>query len=462
MDKEMMNMQDKKVPEKNWLHLDLKGAIPSLDKMLPQLEFWKTCGYDGIVWEYDDRIPWKSWPGTWRGGYTSMEHRKLMHACGQLGLQVIPLIQTLGHLEWLLKHDAYRHLRENDSVSELCPLHPDVRKLLKRWIDEVVSLHPESRFLHLGGDETMHLGTCPKCAVHDKMRLYTDHMSELCAYASAKGLRPLIWADVFLRENRMELASALPKETIPVDWHYDGVPPYPSTAALRRSGLTVMGASGVMCGWWEHCYQVQSAPGPRIRNAAGWYRWAAKHHSGVIHTTWTRGSSLWNIYGPWHGAFPAFLAGGNPERWKCHPWNRFFGKLTRIMERENPVELAEAAAGILELPAGNAVEYEARRWWNLALRYQRMRKLFLIHSSTIDCLEQVGKFVGRDEAMLENSGRAPLDALLPELEQWEHEAEAFWLDNGLSDWKEFRETHSRILKNDIQVCLSKKEGGQIS
>ena len=33
----------------NWLHLDLKGAIPSVGKLLEQLEFWKDCGYDGIV-----------------------------------------------------------------------------------------------------------------------------------------------------------------------------------------------------------------------------------------------------------------------------------------------------------------------------------------------------------------------------------------------------------------------------
>ena len=450
-----MKNKIRKNPEKNWLHLDLKGAIPSLDKMLPQLDFWKECGYDGIVWEYDDRIPWKSWPGTWRGGYTSEEHRRLMLACRRLGLEMIPLIQTLGHLEWLLKHDSYRHLRENGVVSELCPLHPDAIPLLKRWIDEIASLHPDSRFLHLGGDETMHLGTCPKCASHDKMRLYSDHMSKLCAYALKKGLRPMVWADVFLREKRIEFASFLPEGTILVDWHYDGVPPYDSTAALQRSGLTVMGASGVMAGWWEHCYQVQCTPEPRIRNAAGWYRWAAKHNCGVIHTPWTRGSSLWNIYGPWHGAFPAFLAGGDPEHWECHPWKKFFGKLTRLMERENPVELAQAADEILELPVGNAFEYEARRWWNLALRYHRLRKLFLIHSTTMTCLECVGAFVGRDEAMLDNYGTAPLAALLPEVEQWECETETFWLENKLSDWNEFRETHSRILKRDIQFYLSK-------
>ena len=105
----------------NWLHLDLKGAIPSVGKLLEQLEFWKDCGYDGIVWEYDDRIPWQSWPGTWRGGYTIQEQRRLMDA-RKLELETVPLIQIQGHLEWLLKHERYSGWRENGVSSELCPL----------------------------------------------------------------------------------------------------------------------------------------------------------------------------------------------------------------------------------------------------------------------------------------------------------------------------------------------------
>lgn len=142
----------------NWLHLDLKGAIPSVGKLLEQLEFWKDCGYDGIVWEYDDRIPWQSWPGTWRGGYTIQEQRRLMDACRKLELETVPLIQIQGHLEWLLKHERYSGWRENGVSSELCPLHPEVLPRLKKWIDEITTLHPGSRFLHLGADETWYMG----------------------------------------------------------------------------------------------------------------------------------------------------------------------------------------------------------------------------------------------------------------------------------------------------------------
>ena len=113
---------------------------------------------DGIVWEYDDRIPWQSWPGTWRGGYTIQEQRRLMDACRKLELETVPLIQIQGHLEWLLKHERYSGWRENGVSNELCPLHPEVLPRLKKWIDEITTLHPGSRFLHLGEDETWYMG----------------------------------------------------------------------------------------------------------------------------------------------------------------------------------------------------------------------------------------------------------------------------------------------------------------
>lgn len=434
---------------KNWLHLDLKGAIPSVEKLLEQLRYFKECGYNGIVWEYDDRIPWRSFPNTWRGGYSAEEHRRLMDACRELGLEVVPLIQVMGHLEWLLKHEEYRGWRENGVGSELCPLHPEVLPRLKRWIDEVIEIHPGSRFIHLGADETLYIGSCEKCRTRNKMDLYLEHISSLCRYALSKGLRPLIWADMFLREGATELAAALPEGTVLVDWQYDGEPPYDSTRKLMQCGREVMGASGVMVGWLEHCCHVQSIPEKRFRNVVGWDNWAEKHQIGMIHTTWTRASSFWNIYGPWIGALPVFVAAGNPERWKAHPWHEFMNGLTGIMERDQPGELRKSASEVLELPVRNAFETECRRWWNLALRYQSLQKQFLIDSHTRKCLDRVVKYVGRDDVMYNQNAVAPFVKLKSELDQWESEARRFWHDNELSNEEEFFDSHSGILKDEI-------------
>ena len=131
-------------------------------------------------------------------------------------------------------------------------------------------------------------------------------------------------------------------------------------------------------------------------------------------------------------------------------------RLARIMEQDVPDELDRAATEMLELPADGAIEVESRRWWNLALRYQSLQKQLLIHRSTRTCLEQVGKFVGRDKTMFHRNCILPFAELLPKAEQWEEEARAFWRDNELSDTEEFMATHIGIMINEIKYYLNTK------
>ncbi len=433
----------------NYLHLDLKGTIPGYARMLEFLRFFKKCGYDGIVWEYEDRLPWRSWKGNWRGGFDM----RIWEDCRTLDLEVIPLIQTLGHLEWLLKHDEYSGLRENGLISELCPLHPEGMGHLKRWLNEVAELHPESRFIHLGLDETWFLGSCEKCRRHDKMQLYLNHAKELCEYVLSLNLRPMLWGDMFWREQRLSLARELPPGTVLVDWQYGGEPPYDTTLELQRSGHTVMGASAAMCSWWEHAGQMQGPPGDRIRNVTGWKRRGDANGMGIIHTTWGRGNSLMNIYGPWHGAVPAFIAGGRPERWETHPWNRFMKRITRVMERGIPQELEAAATAVLEMETADEIEAQSRLWWHLALRYHSIRKDFTLRCDTRRSRRKVMAFTGHDEAMYRRHCIEPVRELQKKLIRWEEEARQFWRDNELSDETEFFATHSDIVKAEMERYL---------
>ena len=64
--------------------------------------------------------------------YTVQQVDDILATCHRLGLEVIPLIQTFGHLEFLLKLPSFSGLRDLPSQPCcLCPCHPEARQLVK-------------------------------------------------------------------------------------------------------------------------------------------------------------------------------------------------------------------------------------------------------------------------------------------------------------------------------------------
>jgi hexosaminidase len=71
----------------------------------------------------------------------------------------VPLVQTFGHLEFALKHDELANIREIEShMDSLCPLKEESFTFITRMIDQVLSYHPNTKYIHLGGDEVRSLG----------------------------------------------------------------------------------------------------------------------------------------------------------------------------------------------------------------------------------------------------------------------------------------------------------------
>ena len=79
-------------------------------------------------------------------------------------LQVIPLVQTFGHMEFILKLEQFSHLRDVAEMPEsICPCHDQTMSLIRTYIDQVMSIHKHVKYLHIGCDEVFHLGECAPC-----------------------------------------------------------------------------------------------------------------------------------------------------------------------------------------------------------------------------------------------------------------------------------------------------------
>lgn len=205
-------------------HIDLRAQIMTIPALKAFAKELSEFGINTIVMEWEASFPYKN-NATIANKYTysRKEVTSFVDYCESLGIEVIPLQQCFGHVDYILQHDRYAHLREDKrDPSQVCPLKTeDNITLFTDLITDIVSMH-NSKYVHLGGDETWLLGRCKDCrlkvAEYGKSKLFVDYLKEMCKIVTSLGKTPVIWADIILKHP--EAAEELPKNVIFVDWNY--------------------------------------------------------------------------------------------------------------------------------------------------------------------------------------------------------------------------------------------------
>lgn len=425
----------------NYLHLDFKGCCPDFESMFSWLEFFRRCGFDGIVFEYDCRIGWKTFPGSGSPRYTHQEAVELVACCEKLGLEAIPLIQIQGHVEWLLKHEKYAHLREMNSF-QFCPSHPETLPLLKRWLDEVLTIFPNAKHIHLGGDEVESLGICPVCKARGKAEVYLAHARAMTEYAVSKGIVPILWGDMFIQENLS--AESLPEETVLVDWKYWGRAPYRSTLTLEKSGRTVWGASAILQSWYDFHCSLHDDMEERLGNIRSWRNTGRN----VIHTTWGRPSNMWNLLPLWSGAIPLFHAAGGTL---SKEFEAVMLKLDNVLRNSRIFEMEAFLDQFKEYKPAGKFEQDYISYWCLGLRFQILSKRLqeiVFGRETVHCAQ---KYVGTYPRMEKRFFQDPVPVLEDDFRRWGEEMLRFCHSHRFSDSEEF-------VEEKLSICNLLKYG----
>ena len=109
-----------------------------LEKFLP---FVSSLGAEGLLIEYEDTFPFHGKLEVLRSKsffYSRKQVEKLALLAASLNLEVIPLVQTFGHMEFVLEHEEFVGLREDENVDwSVCPLRNTSLRLIRDMIDQV-------------------------------------------------------------------------------------------------------------------------------------------------------------------------------------------------------------------------------------------------------------------------------------------------------------------------------------
>lgn len=204
-------------------------------------------------------------------------------------LEPIPLVQSLGHAEWMFKNGRNVELAEDPEVPYAYSVtNPATYAFIQLIYDETLALFG-SRYFHIGHDEVSMRGRYPfreEARRWGKTKLFVYDTNRLHDYLADKGVRTMMWGDMLLsRDESNDSAANAPsadeaarrraeisKDIVICDWHYTPSPPedYKSLKVFRDAGFTT-----IACTWDnpENIYTFAQA----ARLYGAW---------GLLQTTW--------------------------------------------------------------------------------------------------------------------------------------------------------------------------------
>lgn len=299
-------------------HLDVRVQMLTMSYLKKMIDRLALLKYNMLVIEWEDKFLYKKHPLiSHQGCYTPDDIETIRQYAQERFIEVVPQLQCLGHFTYVLKHDLYAHLRETpQDLSQMCPSNPQSMQLFKDLAQELMLAFPDTKYFHIGGDETLSLGDCPKCAAIEKEKgrgyLYARYIGEVCALVKKMGLIPIVWGDILLKYP--EQLKMLPKDIIINDWDYYSTSDSAGEIAsldigtkkttglghadtLAKAGFPVLASPSVRSAP-DGVYNVDVTM--HLNNVGAYCRKAVNTHMhGVLITSWAHTGQFDVVLGEW-------------------------------------------------------------------------------------------------------------------------------------------------------------------
>lgn len=226
-------------------HFKMNGAMVDVSQSCncikdPRYLFRKMAimGLNMFMFGCEDSFTVENEPyfGYMRPRYTEAELREFDDYAYDLGIELIPCIQTLAHLTDVLRWSAYSNIKEDKAC--LLVGEPKTYEFIRNLL--VAASKPfRSKRIHIGMDEAMDLGygtSARKNGFTPPHILMNEHLKKVMEIVRELGLEAMMWGDMFFRavSNAVgytgynanvqlppEVVDNCPKDVGMIYWEYD-------------------------------------------------------------------------------------------------------------------------------------------------------------------------------------------------------------------------------------------------
>jgi hypothetical protein len=161
----------------------------------------QKLGYNMIQLYTEDtyEIPEEPYFGYLRGRNSQEELKDIVSYCNSIGVEVIPCIQTLAHLNQIFRWEPYRKI--NDCTNILLAEEERTYALIENMFRSVRACFTTD-CIHIGMDEAHMLGLGKYLDLHgpqNRFDILKRHLEKVIELAKKYGFRPIMWSDMFFR-----------------------------------------------------------------------------------------------------------------------------------------------------------------------------------------------------------------------------------------------------------------------
>ncbi|MDQ8734494.1 beta-N-acetylhexosaminidase [Paenibacillus sp. LHD-38] len=239
-------------------------TVHSVQQMIRYLA---VMGLNRLLLYTEDTYEIKSRPyfGYMRGRYSHDELKKIDDYAFMFGVEVVPCIQTLAHLQQALKWSSASELR--DTADILLVGEPQTYQFIEDMITAASAPFRSSR-IHIGMDEAFAVGLgqyLAKNGYRTRFDIMISHLERVLEITWKLGLKPMIWSDMifhFLSNDAQgfhypldvdfsqEMLSRLPADLQYVYWCYGTTGQLKYEIIMEKHkelGSTSVFAGGIHC-----------------------------------------------------------------------------------------------------------------------------------------------------------------------------------------------------------------------
>ncbi|MDD3766766.1 MAG: beta-N-acetylhexosaminidase [Eubacteriales bacterium] len=178
-----------------------RNGVITVENLKKIVRYMASMGLNQLMLYTEDiyEVEGEPYFGYLRGAYSKKELKEIANYAEDLGVELVPCIQTLAHLAKALRWPAFGHIK--DTADILLIDEPKTYEFIEKMIAAMRECFTTNK-IHIGMDEAHGVGFGKYFDLHgykDKFQIMTDHLQRVVEITKKYDFQPMMWSDMFFR-----------------------------------------------------------------------------------------------------------------------------------------------------------------------------------------------------------------------------------------------------------------------